>query len=524
MVQLDFSSQKEPEFFDPIPSPEPTPKRNFLVTVFSIGLSIIIVVGAVLLYLRKWDPFWNPFRPTFEQVIVKALSFQEIESFYAKSNTLISFKNTQATEKQELVPLSDFSSLTIDLVSDYFYLLREKKSKGSFSFSIASEGEEFFFGFDSIVIDKDFYFKITTLPSIVKSTIETIFPEIQDKWISYNPERFDNWLKTQIPFLEEVTKEEKKKKDSEKRLDEVKAIFEENLTELFVLQERLPDKKQGGLRLYGYRAKINKETLRRIIFKIDEIHQKYGYPSIYESIKSEIELKNNLIISEMDSILERADWSTADFNCENFAYKLSCERIEKKTEEKPIMRKKDNEFCAYAPLVLEGYFYCIDNNGGRITSTFPGGGGYCQGNSYRCPLETTIEEAIVNERAKKQANEELDNLLGGKDIVFDFWVDSKDFYLRQLSFSYDFQDKGGYFGMGSDFLISLVMNIEFSQYNEPFVIEPPAKSEPLENLMVTLFSYFEEMMMKIFEETETEFLLPFDNSNQELLEIPSLSY
>jgi len=176
---------------------------------------VLVVVGGPSAVAFRWDPFWNPFRPSPDQVIVQAfLRLKDLRSVHMD------------------IALDSLAGKTISLAGDVNLADEQNiKSQGSVDFSEKSGSS--FLKADYKVIGHDAYI------NIVDSNVT--FLGVDTKAIK------GQWIAFVIPgytFLQNIKE---------------KAAA----PNLYTFKSKLPDETIGGQKIYRYLVTVNTNFLKR---------------------------------------------------------------------------------------------------------------------------------------------------------------------------------------------------------------------------------------------------------------------
>ena len=232
----------------------PTPSRKKSI-VFVIGILVIVLamIGVgVSLATRLWDPLWNPFRPEPEEVIEKMST--EMDSL----KTIRSRTKFDISSKEEA---KEVFKLSLDFTND-LDKTDSQNPKSAAEFYLNSEVEEvgIALGGENKTIGKDFYLKLTIVPSIPEFPIN--LNQFKDQWIKIDEESIKNLLESSGAPIN--TSEIEKAKEKQKE------IFERFQTlikgkKLYIIKKEFPDEKIGNLKTYHYLVALNKEEVKKLI-------------------------------------------------------------------------------------------------------------------------------------------------------------------------------------------------------------------------------------------------------------------
>ena len=190
-----------------------------------IILTIAVVLPSVVLVSRIWDPLWNPFRPSPEEVVEKMIEqMQAVKSF--SYDILADSQNTQ----NELI-----SSFSLKIKEDVDN--NNKKLSGIFEIILELGEVSINFGIEHKNIEKDSYYKTIKASDIPGLPID--FSQTKDQWIKQEGESEFN----QINIVKELFKDK----------------------DMYVVQEEIGDEKIDNKEMYHYIVKPNKEKIEALL-------------------------------------------------------------------------------------------------------------------------------------------------------------------------------------------------------------------------------------------------------------------
>lgn len=230
---------------------------------------IILLLGiGISLVTKAWNPFWNPFRPSPERVVERAIQkMRELKTFRFETefnfeareennkilDTFIFFKNDlDKTDSQNLKIAGDFT------IEFSFLSSRIKENKNQFSLS----GENKIIGSIS-------YFKITNPPdpSFSKRILESLgvdLTEIKEQWIKFDQEIFLKAVSGQNTEQEIIDQNLQEREEVEKAI--IKKL--EELLGTYIVKKSLPDGEVNGVKTNRYLLILNKEEIKRALPEI----------------------------------------------------------------------------------------------------------------------------------------------------------------------------------------------------------------------------------------------------------------
>jgi hypothetical protein len=232
----------------------PTPSRKKS-NVFLIGILVIVlaILGVgITLATRLWDPLWNPFRPEPEEVIEKmSTEMGGLKTIHSRTKIDMSSRE----EAKEVFKLSlDFTN-DLDKTDS-----QNPKSAGEFYLNFEAEEIGIAFGGEGKTIGKDFYLKLTIVPSIPESPINV--NQLKDQWIKIDEESIRNLLESSGAPID--TSEIEKAKEKQKEiLQRFQTLIKGK--KLYIVKKEFPDEKIGNLKTYHYLVALNKEEIKKLI-------------------------------------------------------------------------------------------------------------------------------------------------------------------------------------------------------------------------------------------------------------------
>ena len=249
-----------PSYIEPTP---PIRKKPIFVKVI-VGVIILLVVGVgMALATRVWDPLWNPFRPSPDEVIEKmALEIGELKTVHSRTKIDITGKE----DAKEVFKLSmDFDSDSDNTEPE------NPKSAGEFYITLAFEGMEFSLAGENKTIGEDSYLKLTTLPALpfLQPFFEILgidLSQIKDQWIKLDEESFSKAL------TPEIEAEMQKEKQAE-IIQKFQALLKNK--KLYIVKREFPDKEIWGEKTFHYLVALNKEEIKKLMPELFEILWKY---------------------------------------------------------------------------------------------------------------------------------------------------------------------------------------------------------------------------------------------------------
>lgn len=249
---------------------------------FIIGAIAVVIIGAAAsLALGIWDPVWNPFRLSPEEVIERAISrmTEKAETWHSEAKFDFSAKEGE-TEKIKLSAAmtgdSDFSDA------------ENLKSDGNFDATAEIKGMQFRLAGENKVIGKTSYFKLNVFPSL--PMLEPLFQlmgfniaGLKSQWIKMDEENTKNLLNSLgLPFTPESEEDKIKEKEI---VEKFQAILKDK--KLYLVKKEFPNEKIGDEKVYHYAVILDKEEIKEL------------FPEL---------LKTLIETTQSDSLPEEIDW------------------------------------------------------------------------------------------------------------------------------------------------------------------------------------------------------------------------
>lgn len=243
-----------------------------------ISIIIILVGGIVLLASEVWNPNWDPFKKTEEQLIEKAL----INTLINQKSYKIKEKISLETEKKGSIFLENVGVVDQSNV---------KNIKGDFLVDIKlllETGESIQLKVNIKVSGQTFYFKITEMPLLFTSLLSMVNKEIAEMigkhWIKIDLEQIKK-IKEKMDFMEE--KQEKQREENfEKLKEEIKDLVSNK--KFFEIRNKNLDKIDDTSVIY-YSTGLKKETIKELVPQL---------------LKTGAQYIPNINIEELNSVIE----------------------------------------------------------------------------------------------------------------------------------------------------------------------------------------------------------------------------
>ena len=337
-------------------------KKPFL--ILGVVILFILLGMTAVLASRIWDPLWNPFRPSPEQVLAKSFeTHKTVKTYHYQAKGMAEFTG-YTTQMPEVTP-----SFEIQLEGDVDNSDKETpKSKVDFSstiFSVYTGPLGFPFSGKSITIGKVAYYKIEKLPLVglyeqiitstnigltpeeqaememVKGFFSQIIEQIQNKWIRVDPEEIEKELG--ISF-KGITKEEEEK---------LKAKIEELLVKYPPIkpEKELKDQVIEGRKYYHYLTRLDKENLKKFLSEMLQFmkEEKIAFsPGLFFS-EEEINKMDEEISKALDELFKSIKFSQIEIWIDKKTYYLHRIKGELivEDEEAKLEIRVDSDFSNY---------------------------------------------------------------------------------------------------------------------------------------------------------------------------------
>lgn len=232
----------------PAPTPTPTPavyfppappkKSKTGVVKIIIGIILIGIIGTgTSLFIRAWDPLWNPFRLSPEKVMEEMnLKMEKLETLHSRIKLDIEVKGyTENPTTISLISDSDLDNTNPD----------NPKSAASLGLTMTMEGMEFSMAGEVKTISQDFYFKLNTFPVLA------FLPQISG--IDYTQLK-NQWIKIDTVSKEEIDPEITK---------QIAGLFKNK--KFYSVTREFSDEKMDNQKTYHYILTLNKEEIKKVV-------------------------------------------------------------------------------------------------------------------------------------------------------------------------------------------------------------------------------------------------------------------
>ena len=240
------------------------------------GLALFIAGAAaaqISLVARIWDPQWNPFRPSFEKVVLSSFEkLKHIETVKVTADFLLESKNTASGDI--LLGVNVRVDQTIDARNK-----EDIKTGGQINGGVSLEGVEVSFAGDLIFTKKEAYVKFTKIPlvPILSEMLGIDTDALKSQWILLEVEDLN----------------------SREMQDEYSKVARGQLIEILkdpasYTIEELADERIDEEPTYHYRIKLNQQALKKILNTLQQpgIAEVYVFDEeVTQSLKDEEFLK-----------------------------------------------------------------------------------------------------------------------------------------------------------------------------------------------------------------------------------------
>ncbi|MCD6410567.1 hypothetical protein J7K92_01340 [bacterium] len=263
-MEENFSQPQSFGNFDFSPIPEERRRKKKVVAVVLIAF-LLVVTGIIgVLAARIWDPLWNPFRPSPELVLARAIeNMFSLKSYHSEANINIDATNldTQEAFKMNLQIDSDINEFDE----------KEPKSHSIFTTNVGVQGVNFILGGETIQIGEETYIKINTLPVPLLMELQAEFPnlnqivdKLKNQWISFNPKDLGMSM-----GINSLTPQERK--EIEQKFQNL--VFKYPLVKI---KKELPDQTIDGQKMYQILTVLDKENTKLYLAEALKLVEEYN--------------------------------------------------------------------------------------------------------------------------------------------------------------------------------------------------------------------------------------------------------
>lgn len=208
-----------------------------------IGIILIGFLGTgISLAARIWDPLWNPFRPSPENVINKMTSkIGQLKNVHSEVKLDVEIKEEDSTAEGIKIFMgfnSDLDNIEPENI----------KSAGNFDIVLSLDGMQISLAGENRIIGQDFYFKLTTVPSIpIFQMMGIDFSKLKNQWIKSGEE---------INQDKEIT-------------GRFEALFKDK--NFYIVKEELPDEEINKVKTHHYLISLNEEEIKKTLPELLDI-------------------------------------------------------------------------------------------------------------------------------------------------------------------------------------------------------------------------------------------------------------
>jgi len=251
----------------------------------SILLATGIIIGAIVLlsglclYSGVWNPSWNPFKNTSEQILQKAM-LNLIDAETGKINASFQTVLTSLNSNQQI-------EASAEIAGAYDKKEKDKpKGEGSFTVNVGVEGINILFEGEMKFIGEDFYVKFNTIPPFLPMGELNSW---KNKWIRFKNSTLEKQGKTNEEIFDysKLSSQEIGKRIAQKAEELVRK------NKILDLKKNLGEEKVNNKKAYHYLVSLNKQGTKIFLSGILEEMQKY----VREERKAEFE-KNLMDFSQ----------------------------------------------------------------------------------------------------------------------------------------------------------------------------------------------------------------------------------
>lgn len=430
--------------FGEVPAPKPRKTKKIIFLMLLIIILAALIGTAVCLYLRIWDPLWNPFRPTPEKVIQEMiLKMKDLKSFHLEADTSVVASEKEKSSNELNLSLNTKLDFDADDKSNpKFYDIFDigvKLGSEAFSINASLSGE-------IKLVDKNYYFKINSLPGLdyFLSYLKVDSEDVLNQWFKVDNSKTEEYLseyaanrdetlskfkdlffKSEIYSLKQqfsdekigdidvyhyklsldlndskvsdfLAKETKDRINPEKSIIEIKEEIKEFADKAGVIDFDLWIGKKDLL-LYKFELEKNiEDSEKNIVVKISLNLSKINEPILVEApngakdILKEMKINNVWLylekISDSAKSIYDAKKSYSTVKCSNKNLESLCEYIENQIGAEPVIEQSKSSFCAFVK--IDDYYFCVSStNQFKKGEVDPSQEGYCDGETFVCPSQ-----------------------------------------------------------------------------------------------------------------------------------------
>lgn len=235
--------------------PELSKSKKKIILSVVIGFIVFIVGVVVVLAAAIWDPVWNPFQASSEEVLAEA--FENMVGLNAVHSKIIYNIDLEAEE--------NFSArMTIESDTNIFDV-SNPKSQAVTDLSVSTQGIEFFFNGEVRSMDEVFYFKMGTMPIPVSLGLSNLGLDVSDwtnEWFKFDSRELG------MSFIKTLSDQEKIEIEQE-----VLQLLSDYPIAKVV--EKLASEKIQEENVYHYLLTLDKENLKQFLVSLVDITNKY---------------------------------------------------------------------------------------------------------------------------------------------------------------------------------------------------------------------------------------------------------
>jgi len=249
--------------------------KKVLIVILILAIASGGVVSA--LYTKVWNPEWNPFKLSPEEVLSEMTDkMEDLNSFHADVNLAVGGASFNLSGVQGNLDLGLDLSLDVDKED-----IENMKSKGNVDVSLKAEGISVTGSLGLIGIGNELYLKLDTIPNI--GAYSLIFNQLKGQWIKIDQETLDGLSNSYIST--EGLSNMNEQKEMEKELID---LFTGR--KFYEVKEELKSESISGEMTYHYLVSLDKEEIKMVIPEMIDIIGKYSEVSEGETEKAKEEL------------------------------------------------------------------------------------------------------------------------------------------------------------------------------------------------------------------------------------------
>ena len=202
-------------------------------------LTVVLLSATAALAARAWDPTWNPFRPSPEEILNRAMiEMMETKTMHSELDLKATLRTLDGAVSTKIKLISESNG------SDEL----TPKFRSDFDITMISDGVRMFFTGEIIGLGDLLYVKADTIPLPIMTSVMMMGIDLEqwrESWIAIDPKD------TGISFTPDPEKRDEFKK-------KIVELFEQH--PLFISERQFSDKVIDGEKVYHYLFKLNRDN------------------------------------------------------------------------------------------------------------------------------------------------------------------------------------------------------------------------------------------------------------------------